>query len=92
MYTKEMAIDLMRDYVAGVIGVKEFSANYIRLWRALRDSGQIMREELHVQRGLGVVLTSIDAFDTDVSNEDEVKQRELILFSEVRAVLSVIRP
>jgi hypothetical protein len=90
MYTSYDAINVMREYVVGSTDVEAFSARYVLMWKALRDSGQMAREPHHVQRGLDVIFTALDSFETDVGNGQELKQRESILSAEVRAVLSVL--
>lgn len=90
MSTSGTALDLMHHYVVGKLDSTGFCARYLPLWRELRDSGQMAREPAHVQRGLGVVFTAIDSYDTESTDGPDNKQREAILFAEVRAVLSVL--
>ena len=92
MHGRDHLLALMRDYVAGTVACDEFCENYLEGWRSLRDSGLMRHEAIHVQRGIDIVLTAIDSFDTDTTDGQDPTQREAILRAEVRVVLSLLSP
>lgn len=84
------AIEILHAYVRGHVRVDVFAKRFTSIWHALRNSGGLANEPVHVQRGLDVVFTSIDQFETDCVKGTAMASRESILFAEARAILSVL--
>ncbi|UXI70351.1 colicin immunity domain-containing protein [Tahibacter amnicola] len=70
-------------YVRRDLSTDEFTEHYPEIWRELRDTHHLARENAYVQRALDCIFTAID-------DADRSAQGDYTLWITVRATLNVI--
>lgn len=82
--------ELIHALITGSVSTQDFSSRFSKLWREMRDSGQLMSESDYFHRGMNIIFTAIDSLDSDVEQCAKQERVQELLLAEVRAVYAVL--
>jgi hypothetical protein len=71
---------LLRMFVEGKISATEFEEKYIRLWRKMRDSGELSSINSKTDDALDKLFTAVDAYcpDETLRDDNDIDENQLL--------------